>query len=490
MNEAASAVDGGLSDDRVEAVNKRETRSLYKKRVKIFPKRISGKFRRVKWAFLIALLGIYYVVPWIRWDRGPNAPDQAVLIDFPARRFYFFFIEIWPQEVYYLTGILILAAMGLFFATSLFGRVWCGWGCPQTVWTDLFMWVERQIEGDRSSRIRLDKAPWTPSKVGKRVFKHIVWLMIGAGTGGAWVFYFADAPTLARDLVTLQAPAAAWITIAFLTISTYLMAGHAREQVCTYMCPYARFQAAMLDENSLIVSYRDYRGEPRGPHKKGDSWEGHGHCIDCNQCVAVCPTGIDIRDGQQLECINCGLCIDACNDVMDRVGLERGLIALDTFANIEAHKQGRGAKVRFIRPRTIIYTVVMIAVASVMFLTLLTRATLDINVLRDRNPLFVTLSDGSIRNGYTFKILNKIHEHRSYDLKVRGIQGAEVSAVGQHGDNPVFTANPDKLASYRVFVRVPRNALSSTSADITFVLTDKESGEVATYDSVFRGPEQ
>ncbi len=476
------------AQDSAKSVKKPEKHSLYKGRVEIYVRNISGKFRRVKWLFLTVLLGIYYIVPWLRWDRGPGAPDQAVLIDFPSRRFYFFFIEIWPQEVYYLTGLLILAALGLFFVTSLFGRLWCAWGCPQTVWTDLYMWVERLIEGDRNARMRLDKAAWTPGKIGRKLLKHAVWLTIAAATGGAWVFYFADAPTLAREIVTLQAPAAAWITIAILTAGTYLMAGHAREQVCTYMCPYARFQAAMLDENSLTTTYRYDRGEPRGKHKKGDGWEGRGHCIDCDLCVAVCPMGIDIRDGQQMECINCGLCIDACNTVMEKLGLPHGLIAMDTLANVEARRQGRPERNWFLRPRTLLYSAVMLAVIAVMAFALATRSTLDISVLRDRNPLFVTLSDGSIRNGYTFKILNKLRETRRYSLAVQGVGGAKLSVVGGTGGDLVLSVEPDRLASYHVFVKAPRAALQGVSTDITFVLTDRESGATATYDSVFRGP--
>ncbi len=475
-------------DEPIEAVNNRERRSLYQKRVPIHAKAVKGTFRRVKWIFLVVLLGIYYVAPWLRWERGPSAPDQAILIDFPARRFYFFFIEIWPQEVYYFTGILILAALGLFAATSLFGRVWCAWGCPQTVWTDLYMWVEHQIEGDRNARIRLDRAPWTPGKVAKKLFKHAVWLLIAALTGGAWVFYFADAPTLLRGIVTLDAPAAAWITIAFLTTTTYLLAGHAREQVCIYMCPYSRIQAAMLDEDSLVVTYRADRGEPRGSHKRGTSWEGRGHCVDCKQCVVVCPVGIDIRDGQQLECINCGLCIDACDAVMDRFGLPRRLIAFDTLANVEARKQGKSSRFRLIRPRTLVYTGLLALVGGIMLVALLARPSLDVNVLRDRNPMFVTLSDGSVRNGYTFKILNKLYDYRTYRLRVEGIAGAELAVVGVPGDNPLLTVKPDKLASFRVYVKAPRDALRGESTDIAFVLTDVESGLEVEHEAVFRGP--
>jgi cytochrome c oxidase accessory protein FixG len=365
MSEAVAAPEDAVAVEQAEPVNAAANRVLYQKRARIYPKDVRGAFRRAKWAFLVVLLGIYYLAPWVRWDRGPNAPDQAMLVDFPSRKFYFFFIEIWPQEVYYLTGILILAAVGLFFVTSLFGRVWCGYGCPQTVWSDLFMWVERKTEGDRNARIRLDAAPWSANKVVRKGLKHAAWLAIAAGTGGAWVFYFADAPTLARQILAFEAPTNAWLTIAFLTTTTYLLAGFAREQVCTYMCPYARFQAAMFDEDTFVVTYRNDRGEPRGKHKRGTSWAGRGHCVACNQCVAVCPTGIDIRDGQQLECINCNLCIDACNGVMDKVGLARGLIALDTLANVNRRLAGLPGGTQLVRPRTIIYALILVVVAGV-----------------------------------------------------------------------------------------------------------------------------
>ena len=275
----------------VAPVNKKENRALYKKRVKIYPKRARGAFRKFKWLIMAVTLAIYYVTPWLRWDRGPNAPDQAVLIDMPARRFYFFFIEIWPQEVFFITGLLVLAAMGLFLTAATVGRAWCGYSCPQTVWTDLFIAVERFWEGDRNARMRLDKAPNTAVKIGKKTGKHISWLLIAIATGGAWVFYFADAPTLAVSLATLEAPFAAYIWVGIFAAFTYVFGGLMREQVCTYMCPWPRIQAALADEETLIVNYNAERGEPRGSHKAGQSWEGRGDCVDCNQCVAVCPMG-------------------------------------------------------------------------------------------------------------------------------------------------------------------------------------------------------
>jgi cytochrome c oxidase accessory protein FixG len=464
---------------------------LYVARVAVHPKRVDGVFRRLKWAALVILLGIYYSVPWIRFDRGPGAPDQAVLIDLPARRAYFFWIEIWPQEVYYVTGILIVAAIGLFFATSLAGRIWCGYACPQTVWTDLYMLVERWIEGDRNAQFKLDKAPWTADKLFKRAGKHAVWLVIAMLTGGAWVLYFNDAPTVVHDIVTLQASSTVWATIGLLTCTTYLLAGHAREQVCTYMCPYARFQGAMFDEHTLVVTYRKWRGEPRGHHKTGESWEGRGHCVACNNCVAVCPTGIDIRDGQQLECIGCGLCIDACNAVMDKVGLPRGLIAFDTEANQRARAAGAQPGYRIFRPRTFIYGALLGLVGGVMLYGLATRPDFGINVLRDRSPMFVQLRDGSIVNAYTVKILNKRRTETEYKLSAEGIEDAMLRSVGEdeHPEHDLeLKAAPDTVTQFRVLVRAPRGKLAGGSNPLKFVLREEDAAGSATYNTVFMGP--
>lgn len=476
----------------VAAVNKRENRALYKKRKKIHPRRVHGNFRRLKWYIMVATLFVYYVTPWVRWDRGPGAPDQAVLIDFPGSRFYFFFIEIWPQEVYYIAGLLILAALGLFLVTTVVGRAWCGYACPQTVWTDLFLVVERWVEGDRAARIRLDKAPSSLGKAVKRATKYAIWLLIALLTGGAWIFYYADAPTLAVELVTLQAPRIAYITVGVLTFTTFTMGGLMREQVCTYMCPWPRIQAAMMDEESLTVTYRADRGEPRAAYRKGESWEARADCVDCNNCVVVCPMGIDIRDGQQLECITCALCIDSCDDVMQRIGRPRGLIDYDSVANDQRRSAGQPGRIRWVRPRTLVYFGIGVAVGGIMLITLLTRADLDVNVLRDRNPLFTMLSDGSIRNGYTFKILNKARVQRTMALSASGIPGIQLRVVGSQdvGDSetPYLTVKPDRLQSYRLLVTVPPGAIAGESMDIEFTLTEINRGIRANYSGVFRGP--
>lgn len=474
----------------VVAVNARATRSLYEKRKKIYPKKAEGTFRRVKWAVMAVTLAIYYLAPWLRWDRGPGLPDQAILIDMPTSRFYFFFIEIWPEEVYFLTGLLILAALGLFLVTSLAGRVWCGYTCPQTVWTDLFIAVERMIEGERTQRMRLDAAPWTLGKFVRKLLKHIAWLGVAVATGGAWVFYFADAPTLANQILHFSAPTVTYIFIALFTFTTYMLGGIAREQVCTYMCPWPRIQAALQDEESLIVSYHPIRGEPRSAHKKGESWHGRGHCIDCNQCVAVCPMGIDIRDGQQMECISCALCIDACDSVMDKIDLPRGLIGYDTLAGLQRQTHDEVRTLRLIRPRTVLYAAALVLVAGIMTFALVTRSVLDIEIERDRNPMFVTLSDGSIRNAYTLKIRNKKYGERTYRLKVVGLEGARITIIGADDvtNEPILTAPSDQLRSYRVLVTVPRAMLHDDEEHIRFELTDTEDRTEAHYKSDFRGP--
>ena len=342
--------------DVVSTKQKESDPPLYVSRNRIYPKRVLGAFRRFKWVFMSMLLGIYYLVPWVRWDRGPDAPNQAVLINLPGRRAYFFWIEIWPQEIYLLAGLLILATFALFLVTSVAGRAWCGYSCPQTVWTDLFMWVERRIEGDRNARMKLDRSPFGLRKSLLKVSKHSVWVLISVVTGGAWIMYFNDAPSVLPAFLTGQAGGTVYLFVGLFTATTYVLAGWAREQVCTYMCPWPRFQAAMFDEDTLIVSYQSSRGEPRGHHKKGQAWGDQGHCVDCNQCVAVCPTGIDIRDGQQLECISCALCIDACNNVMAKVGLPGNLITYDTVRRQEARAAGTNEpKYRLVRPKTLVY---------------------------------------------------------------------------------------------------------------------------------------
>ena len=464
--------------DTVGAVNDAAMRKLYKKRQPIYPKAAHGVFRRAKWAILIVLLAIYYVVPWIRWDRGAGRPDQAVLVDFAGRRFYFGPLELWPQEIYYITGLLVLSALALFLFTALFGRVWCGYACPQTVWTDLYLLVERRIEGDRNAQLKLAKAPWTFGKVRKKTIKHALWLLIAAATGGAWVFYFADAPALFRDIFTGAASTTTYIFIALLTFTTYSLAGTMREQVCTYMCPWPRIQAAMIDEHSLQVTYRGDRGEPRGPHKKGASWEGRGDCVDCTQCVAVCPMGIDIRQGSQLECINCALCVDACDEVMERVGRPKGLIAYYNEIDRPAAKQTGLVAVPFVRPRTILYACLIAVIGSAMLYGLITRPTIALDIIRDRNPTFVRLADGSVRNGYAIKVLNMRPRDRDIVVAVGGASGAVMHGNGLSvsGDRVSIHAAGDHMSVAHLYVAVPPPQLSATAPKLTFTAIDPIKG--------------
>ena len=471
----------------VRAVNSKAARALYRKREQIYPKLVSGTFRNLKWAAMIVLLAIYYVTPWLRWDRGDFRPDQAVLVDFEGRRFYFFFIELWPQEVYYITGLLILGAFGIFLSSALFGRVWCGYACPQTVWTDLYIYVERWIEGDRNERMRLAKAPWSLSKWRKKFAKHALWLVIAAATGGAWVFYFGDAPTLTREIFTGQAATEIYLFVGLLTFTTYALAGTMREQVCTYMCPWPRIQAAMTDQDALSVTYRVDRGEPRGPHKKGASWEGRGDCVDCNACVAACPQGIDIRDGDQLECINCALCIDACDDIMRKVGRPTGLIAYDTQLNVQRRERKEPARFRFVRPRTILYAVLMTLVGAIMLYELLNRSTLDLNVIRDRSPPFVRLADGSLRNDFALKLINMAPRARRIAISVSGLEGAHIIVQGGALDadgRVIAEARPDSVANVRLHVVAPAGT-ESGSHPIRFVLDDLDSDDSAESASAF-----
>ncbi len=507
---------------------------LYAAREPVFPRRVSGRFRTLKWWIMGVTLAVYYLTPWLRWDRGPNLPDQAVLVDLAGRRFYFFWIEIWPHEFYFVAGLLIMAGLGLFLFTSALGRVWCGYTCPQTVWTDLFVLVERWIEGDRNARIRLHNAAWDAKKARLRVTKWAAWLLIGLATGGAWVFYFADAPTLLRDLVTLSAHPVAYSTIAVLAATTFIFGGFMREQVCIYMCPWPRIQGAMMDPETLTVGYRDWRGEPRAKGKRRremsaeaeriaaeqaelgrgqaayrstpypggtDGFElpteetlveaaGPGDCIDCMACVNVCPMGIDIRHGQQMECITCALCIDACDDVMEKIGKPRGLI--DYLALSDEGRERAGATPRpiwqhVLRTRTMIYTALWSLIGLALVYALFIRADIELTVAPVRNPTFVTLADGSIRNTYDIRLRNKHGEDRPFRLSVHGHPALRIELEGTVFQAVDVNANESKLQ--RVYVVAPPGA-DPASADITslrFWVEDLTNGERASKDSTFNG---
>ena len=463
-----------------------DTPPLFAPQEPIFPRRVSGFFRTFKWWIMAVTLGIYYLTPWIRWDRGPSLPDQAVLIDLAGRRFYFFWIEIWPHEFYFVAGLLIMAGLGLFLFTSALGRVWCGYACPQTVWTDLFILVERWIEGDRNARVRLWNAKWDARKWRLRLSKWVVWLLIAVATGGAWVFYFTDAPTLALDLVRFTAHPIAYATIAILTATTFLFGGFMREQVCIYMCPWPRIQGAMMDDDTLTVAYRDWRGEPRGKKRT----EGTGDCIDCMACVNVCPMGIDIREGQQMECITCALCIDACDDVMEKIGKPRGLIDYLALTDEPAERAGQPPNPiwkHVLRPRTLLYTAMWSAVGFGLLFALFIRADIDLTVEPVRNPVFTTMSDGSIRNTYLLRLRNKHGEPREFRVS---LSADEILRIDLEGDvDNIVTVPADTSTQQRVYViaRPQDPAAVQDRTALRFWVEDVASGERAHRDSSFNG---
>jgi len=458
---------------------------LYAQVPTIHPRTVKGRFRTWKWAVGGVLLAWWHLAPFVRWDRGPAAPDQAILIDMAGRRGYLFGLEIWPQEVYYLAGLLFCAAITLFLISAAWGRVWCGFLCWQTVYTDLFQGVERWVIGDRSRRLALDRAPWGLGKIARRGLVNLIWALIGAATGIAFTLYFGDAPTMLPNILAGRESLSVYVSIGVVGGFCWLLGGHAREQVCLYMCPYSRFQAAMFDEHSLIVSYERWRGEPRAPWRKGQGFDGRGHCIDCKMCVTSCPTGIDIRDGSQLGCIGCALCIDACDSMMDRAGLPRGLIRWDSIANQAARAEGRPARMRLVRPRTLLYAALLALAAGLITWGLASRATTTLTILHERAPLFVRLSDGGVRNGYVVKILNMTRAERHFTLSPEGIEGATLAVVG--APDGVLRVGPDSVGTFTVYLTVPAAGGIEPRVALAFILRDNAGGPSVRGETLFAG---
>jgi len=385
--------------------------SLYEAHRKVYPREITGRFARLRTLSVWVLLGIFYLLPWLGWSGR-----QAVLFDLPARKFFIAGLVFWPQDFIFLTWLLIIAALSLFFFTAVAGRLWCGYACPQTVWTETFLWMERFAEGDRAARLKLDRAPWTARKLGKKGLKQLLWIAFSLWTGFTFVGFFTPIRTLAHEVLALSPGPWETFWIFFYGFATYGNAGHLREQVCKYMCPYARFQSAMLDKDSLVITYDRVRGEPRGSRRRGSDARalGLGDCIDCRMCVQVCPTGIDIRKGLQIECIACAACIDVCDDVMDKVGSPRGLIRYTTQHAVD------GEPTHLARPRVLVYAALLGALVVGWVVAVSLRSPVSLDVLRDRNSLFRLTDDGHVDNVYTVRILNKTEHERRFVLEAEG----------------------------------------------------------------------
>jgi cytochrome c oxidase accessory protein FixG len=445
--------------------------TLYQKRIPIYPRAVKGPFRTIKYGVLILAYGVYFSLPWLRWERQGDAPDQAVLFDIPGRHFYLFDLVVQPQDMIWLGGLLVIAAMLLFFVTGIAGRVFCGYFCFQTLWTDVFVLIERLVQGERPARIRLAKAPWSMGKALKMGTTYGLWLLTALATGITFTLYWGDAPLLVQQLVTGEAPFAAYATSLFLTLTTFVMAGLAREQVCTYMCPYARFQSAMFDRNTLIVAYDESRGEgTRGRHKTGKGFrtreerqgKGVGDCIECGYCVQVCPTGIDIRNGLQLQCISCALCADACDRIMDSLDWPKGLIKY-TSQNAQ-----EGKKTRILKPKTIGYGVVLLAASAALAWSIATSAPLIAGVAQIRQPLFVVLSDGRIQNSYEIKLNNKVVDPVKIQISIEGLPAATLDL----GNLEEIALDPEQRLRILARVQMPPTAgLEGGQHNFDFVIT-------------------
>jgi len=433
---------------------------LYAARQKIYPREISGRFQRLRVTAVWGLLGIYYLLPWIRWDDR-----QAVLFDLPARKFHIFALTLWPQDFYFLTWLLVIAALALFFFTALAGRLFCGYACPQTVWTETFLWMERLAEGSRSQQMKLARAPWTAEKVLRKAGKQALWIAFALWTGFTFVGYFTPITELAGLIAHFSTGPWETFWVLFYGGATYVNAGFMREQVCKYMCPYARFQSAMFDKDTLIITYDDGRGEPRGARKKGvdHKAKGLGDCVDCTLCVQVCPTGIDIREGLQYECIACAACIDACDEVMDKVGYPRGLIRYDTQHGLE------GRRKRVVRPRTVVYASLLALLATGFAVTLSSRNVVGMDVIRDRNALYRERSDGRVENVYNVKILNKDRDAHEFRILGSGLEGLEIDYAG-----PTVWVAAGAVQSVPVRIRVPRGTVQGgTDVELSVAATDR-----------------
>ena len=440
--------------------------SLYVAHQRVYPRSIKGYFMNWRWAMVWLTQLVFYGLPWLEWGQR-----QMVLFDLGARRFYLFGLVLYPQDFIYLAGLLIICALALFLFTAVAGRLWCGFTCPQTVYTEIFMWIERKVEGERSARIRLDQGGWTFEKLWKKCTKQLLWVSIALWTGFTFVGYFVPIRALGAELLALQG---SWqiFWVLFYAFATYGNAGYMREQVCKYMCPYARFQSAMFDKDTLIVSYDAARGETRGARRKESDYraQGLGDCIDCKLCVQVCPVGIDIRDGLQYECIGCGLCIDACNSIMDNMHYPRGLVRLTTQNG--KHQGFKHAQMlrRVLRPRVLVYGGILLALCAAMVVSLFVREPLKVDIIRDRASLGRIVAGGKLENVYRLQVMNATESTQTYQIRVHGLEGA---VVASEASVQVQAAESRGVA---VRVQIPYGSVEGGSHPILFDV-DAESGK-------------
>jgi cytochrome c oxidase accessory protein FixG len=447
---------------------------MYESAAKIYPREQKGRFDKLSKLATTTLLGLYYIVPWISWDDR-----QAVLFDLPARKFYIFGLTLWPQDFPFLALLLIILALSLFFFTALAGRLWCGFACPQTVWTEAFIWMEQWTEGTRLQRMKLDKAPWTWNKIRRKGSKQLLWITFSLWTGFTFVGYFTPIRELGVDILALSVGGWTLFWGLFYGFATYGNAGFMREQVCKYMCPYARFQSAMFDKDTLIISYDEKRGEPRGGRKRSvDPKEaGLGDCIDCTLCVQVCPTGIDIREGLQYECIACAACIDACDSVMDKFNYPRGLVRYTTEHAMH------GDKTHVLRPRVFVYATLLTVLVAGLATAMATRTPVILDVIRDRNSLYREIPGDMIENIYTLKVVNQSNDSRSFTLEVDGVPGLSLDGVGR-----TIEVEGGGVLSLPLRARTGRDSAYGIN-NITFTVTATDDKSVmVTEDSRFLGP--
>jgi len=447
---------------------------LYESATKIYPREQSGRFASLSKLATITLLGLFYILPWLTWDGR-----QAILFDLPARKFHLLGLTLWPQDFPYLALLLIIAALSLFFFTALAGRLWCGFACPQTVWTEAFIWMEQFTEGTRSQRMKLDQAPWGWNKLRRKGAKQFLWLTFSLWTGFTFVGYFAPIRQLGVDIVAFDIAGWTLFWTLFYGFATYGNAGYMREQVCKYMCPYARFQSAMFDKDTLIISYDARRGEPRGGRKRSVDHKaaGLGDCIDCTLCVQVCPTGIDIRDGLQYECIACAACIDACDSVMDRMNYPRGLVRYTTEHALH------GDTTRVLRPRMFVYATLLLAFAAALVTSMATRTPILIDVMRDRNTLYRELPGDVIENTYTVKVINQSNDERRFRLSVSGVPGITLDGVGEE-----ITVGGGNVLSLPVRARAHSSDAYGIMEIVFAVTATDDESLFAEEDSRFLGP--